>query len=132
MAAARGDTLLGIMKDNSESMARSAANAAYAMPKVYSILAPSSLNRTVANGECYRVALSQRNNFGFALHARTLLDNDKLSSIEIASRFGKQNRNLKRKNEISVHVLMQAIKVALHVLQKQRGRSVLTLIVAFL
>jgi len=47
-AGATADTLLGIVKDNAESMTHSATNAAYAMPKVYSILTPTSLNWTVA------------------------------------------------------------------------------------
>jgi hypothetical protein len=86
-------------------MTHSTTKAAYAMPKVYSILTPRSLNWTVVNGEYYSVALSQWHNFGPALHARTLLGNNRLSSGEIASRFGQQNRNLERKHEISVKVL---------------------------
>jgi len=104
-AGATAHTLLGIVKDNAESMTHSTTKAAYAMPKVYSILTPRSLNWTVVNGEYYSVALSQWHNFGPALHARTLLGNNRRSSGEIASRFGQQNRNLERKHEISVKVL---------------------------
>src|SRR5262249_9076010 len=103
----------------------------YTMPKVDAVFAPRSLDWSVVNGERYSVALSQRHNFSPALHARTLLGNDKLSPGEVALRFRQQNRNLKRTDEICVNGLVQTIKVTLHILQKQRSRSVLTLTVAY-
>jgi hypothetical protein len=50
------------------------------------------------------------------LHARALLGDDEFTSSEIAVGFGQKNRDLKRKHEVSVKVLMETIKVTLHVL----------------
>jgi hypothetical protein len=77
------------MKDNAKRMTHSAPNATHAMPKVNAVFAPRSFDWTVMDGECDRIALSQRYDFGPALHARTLLGDDKFSTGEIAPRLGK-------------------------------------------
>jgi hypothetical protein len=50
--------LLGVVKDNPESVAHTAANAAHTMPKVDAIFAARSFDWAIVDGECYRVTLS--------------------------------------------------------------------------
>jgi hypothetical protein len=45
--------------------------------------------------------LAQRHHFGAALHARALLGEDEFAAHEIPSRFGEQDRNLRREGEIA-------------------------------
>ena len=60
------------------------------------------------------------------------LKNGKLTASEITFGIREQDRDLQRECEFAVKILMQAIEVARNVLQQQRSRSRLTLIVTLL
>ena len=68
------------------------------------------------------LALPQRHDLGARLHARALLGQHELAAREIALRLGQQERDLQRKHMLAVEILMQAVVVALAVLQQQRRR----------
>jgi hypothetical protein len=71
------------------------------------------------NREGNGVASPEGHNFYSALHARTLFCQDKLTAGEIPSWLGKQDRYLKRKSELTIQILMQAVEVTGDVLKKQ-------------
>ena len=57
------------------------------------------------------------------MHTGPLLCEHKFSPGEISLWLGKQDRDLDRKDVLSVKILMQAVVVARIVLQEQRGGS---------
>ena len=57
------------------------------------------------------------------MHAGPLLREHEFAAGEISLRLGKQDRDLDRKDVLSVKILMQAVIVARAVLQEQRGGS---------
>ena len=78
----------------------------------------------------HRIALGERHHFGAALHARALFGQHEFAAGEILAGLGQQDRHLQRKGEIAIEILMQAIKIAGAVLEKQRRRSRLAVFVA--
>jgi hypothetical protein len=114
------------VKYDADRVTHAASKAAYAMPQIDAICASRALNGPIAYREGHRIALPQRDYLGTALHSWALLREDELSASEILLRFGKQDRNLERKGEIAVEVLMQAIEIPRDVLQQQRRRPGLT------
>ena len=98
------------------------AHAADAVAQIDAINAFRPLHRAVMHGEEDAVALAERHHFRAALHARPPLGQHEFAAAEIAPRRREQDRDLQRKGELAVEILMQAIKVAGGVLQKQRRR----------
>ena len=78
-------------------MTVSRPDAADAVPQVDAIRAARTLNGPVMNCENNGVALTERHDHRPALHARTLLRHDELSSSEVRAGVGKQNGQLERK-----------------------------------
>ena len=81
-----------------------------------------SLNRTLAHGEDHPVALPQAHDLGARLHARALLGQHELAAGKVPPRRRQQDRDLQRKDDLAVDVLMQAIVVARAIAQQQRRR----------
>src|SRR5262249_31209802 len=111
------ERLLRVVKDNADRMAHTAADAADAVAEIDPISAFRSLYRPVVYREGNRIAFTQRDYFGPALHPRTLFSQDKLSAGEVAFGLGKEDCDLQREGEVAVWVLMQAVEVARNVLQ---------------
>ena len=68
------------------------------------------------------VALVERHDLGPGLSARPLLRQHELATREIPSRGRQEDGDLQREHVLPVHVLMQAVVVALGVLQEERRR----------
>ena len=99
------------MKNHAQRMALTAANATHAMAKIDTVRAASALNRTTVDREDHGVTLTQRDDLGPRLHARSLLREHELAAGEICSGFRQQNRDLQRKHMLAVKILMQAVVV---------------------
>ena len=84
------------------------------------------------NGEGDRITLSKRDDLGATLHAWPLFGQDKLPAGEIRIRLREEDRNLDRKEEIAIEILMEAVEVTGNVLQQQRRRPHLAGIMASL
>jgi len=94
--------LLRVVKDNADRMAHTAADAADAVAEIDPISAFRSLYRPVVYREGDRIAFTQRDYFGPALHSRTLFSQDKLSAGEVAFGLGKEDCDLQREGEVAV------------------------------
>ena len=68
------------------------------------------------------IALAQRHDLGARLHARALLGQHEFAAGEVPAGLGQQDRDLEREDVLAVEVLVQAVVVALAVLQEQRRR----------
>ena len=84
------------------------------------------------HGERDRIALAQWHQLGAALHSRALFRQDEFAPGKVFFRFREPDRDLKRKREVTVEVLMQAVEIAWHILEQQRRRTCLTSVVALL
>ena len=100
------------------------------MAHVDAIGAARALHRPLAHREDDPVALAERHHLGARLHARPLLGQHELAAGEVASGLGEQDRDLERKEMLSVDVLMQAIVVARAIAQQKRRRPRLTRLMA--
>jgi hypothetical protein len=94
------------VKYDADCVTHAASDAAYAMPQIDAICASRTPNGPIVYCEGHRITLPQWDYLGAALHSWPLLREDELSASKIFLRFGKQDRNLERKGEIAVEVLM--------------------------
>jgi hypothetical protein len=108
------------MKNDASSVAPAGSKPADTVAQIHSIAAFRTLNRPVVYGEYDGVALLQRNNLGSALHAGPLLCQHEFTTGEVLAGHREQDRDLQRKRQISIEVLVQAVEVARHILQQQR------------
>ena len=65
-------------------------------------------------------APAERDHLGARLHARPLLGEHEFAAQEVSSRRGQEKSGLQREDVLAVEILMQAVVVALAVLQKER------------
>ncbi len=93
-----------------------------AMAQVNAIEPARALHRPVMHSKDHRIALPQRHHLGPRLHPRPLLGQHELAAGEIAPWFRQQDRDLQRKHVLAIEVLVQAVVVALAILQQQRRR----------
>ena len=61
------------------------------------VVAAGAGDRTLVDRKDHRVALSERHDLAFRLHARALLDQQEFAAGEIAARRAQQHRRLQRK-----------------------------------
>ena len=113
-------------------MTVSRPDAADAVPQVDAIRAARTLNGPIMNCENDGVALAERHDHRPALHARTLLRHNELSSGEVRTGIGQQNGQLERENVLAVDVLVEAVVVADSILKQKRRRPRLSGMVATL
>ena len=106
------------MENDADGVALTRTQAAHAVAQVHAVSPLDALYGPVANREYDRISLFQRNHLDPALHTRALFRQDKLAAGEVLPRFGQQDRCLQWKNQFTVKVLMQAVKVAANVLQQ--------------
>ena len=74
------------------------------------------------HGGDHGVALLERGHLDPALHARALLGQHELAAGEVPPRLGEEDRDLERKGEVAVEILVQAVEVAGNILQQQWRR----------
>jgi len=80
------DGLLGIMKDNAQSVTSSGAQTADAVPQIDAINPTRPLHRTVVHGKGHGVTLVKRDDLRARLHARPLLRHNELPTGKISYR----------------------------------------------
>src|SRR6185437_10151319 len=73
---------LSIVKDNAQCVTVSGAKPADAVAHFHAIDAFCALDRALVDGKDHRIALTQRNDFGAALHPRPLLGEDEFAALE--------------------------------------------------
>ena len=122
----QSESLLGVMKNDSQGRAISRSQTTDAMPEIHAIVPTLALNWPLVYGEGHSVSFSERHHFGTRLHARTLFDQNKFAASEILSRLRQQNRNLDGKYMLPVQILVKAIEIAWSVSKQQRRRAALT------
>src|SRR4051812_3268887 len=108
------------MKDHAKGMAMAGPYPAHAMAQVDAVESARALHRPVMHGKGHRIALRERHHLRSRLHPRPLLRQHELAAGEIVPRFREQDRDLQRKYMFAIEVLMQAVVVALAILQQQR------------
>src|ERR1700722_16646014 len=113
-------------------MPHSGPDTADAVPEIDAIVSFGALNRPVVDREGNGIALAQRNDLGATLHSRALLGQDELAAGEILPRLGEKDRHLDRECEVAVEILVKTVEVAGDILQQQRRRARLALIVTLL
>ena len=86
-------------------------------------MALRALDRPIVDGEGHGIALGEGHHLDAALHARPLLGQREFAAGEVAARLRQQDRDLDRKGEVAVEVLVQAVEVAGDILQQQRRRA---------
>ena len=102
----------GVVKDHSQRVAVTGAQATDPVAHVDAEAAARPPHRPMMHREDHALALRKRHDLGARLHARPLLRENEFASGEILARPRQQERDLQRKDEIAVEVLMQAIEIA--------------------
>src|SRR5262245_21488967 len=114
-----------VVKDDSDGMTPARAHSADTMAKIHAIAALGALDGPVVHGEGDRIALPERHHLGAGLHSGPLLGEHELAAGEIDAWFRQKDRDLDRKGELAVEILMQAVEVAGNILQQERRRPCL-------
>lgn len=118
------------MKDDAERMAMSGSNEAHAVAHRHPVEAAHPTHRALMHWKNNRVAAPERNNFGPRLPPRALFGQHEFTAFELIARFGQQDRDLERKQDFSVAILVQAIEVVHSVFEHKWRRLDLPGIVA--
>lgn len=96
------------MEDNAQRVPIPAMQAAHTVTHVDAIAAPGASYGAVVDCEGDGVAVLQRNDVDPALHSRALFGEDEFAAGEILAGYGEQDRDLDRKDQPAVKILMQA------------------------
>src|SRR4030095_16522830 len=107
-------------------------NSADAVTKGGAIVAARAPNWSMMNGKDDRVALVRSEHFDARLAARLLLREHKFAAVKIPSPLAQKEGDLKRKQNLTVQILVQAIEITRTVLQHQRRRPILACAVTLL
>src|SRR4030095_13598718 len=89
--------------------------------------AARAVDRPVAGREYDRLAALERDRAAARLLARPLLHEQELAAFEVDARPREQDRDLERKGDSAIQVLVQVVEAARLVVQEQRRRAPLTL-----
>lgn len=90
------------MENNSQGVPAAQANRADSVAQVGPVIAPRAADRTMINGEDYRVALVRREHFDAGLPARLLLREDEFAALEVPAALAQKESRLKRKEDLAV------------------------------
>src|SRR5258708_39112445 len=97
------------MENDADCMPVPRPDAADAVPQVYAIGAARTLHGTIVNRENNAVSLTERHDHRPALHARTPLRHDELSTSEVDAGVGEKDSQLKRTAMLRAEVRMQSV-----------------------
>src|SRR5262245_39529772 len=101
-----------VVEDESDGVPHPGTEAAHTVAEVHAIAALRPLHWPVVDGKGYGITLPKRHDLGAALHARPLLGQDELAAGEVLAGLGQEDRDLDRKGEIAVEILVEAVEVA--------------------
>src|SRR5712692_1015826 len=88
-------TLLRVMKNNSQGIPAAGANRADAVAQMGAVITPRAADRTMVDGEDDRVALVRREHFDARLPARLLFGKDELAAGKILPALAQEEGDLK-------------------------------------
>src|SRR5947209_10751412 len=94
----------GIVEDHPERMAMTGAHLAHAVAQVHAVVAPPAPNRARVDRKQHAVALAQQHDGAARLHARPLLGEHELATLEVDAGLGEQDSDLERKDVLAVQV----------------------------
>ena len=121
-----------VVEDDSGGEPRATAHAAHTMTEIHPVVALRAPHWTAMDCEGHRITLAKGNDFDTALHARPLFGQDEFAAHEIDTGLREEDRDLDRKCEIAIEVLVQAVEVSRDIMQQKRRWARLTGVVASL
>src|SRR5438445_7609546 len=113
-------SLLCIVKDDAQRVARAAVHAANAVAQIDAVVAARAFHRPVARRKNDRLPAIGEDHLRLGLRAGLLLDKDEFSAFPIAPLLANQEYHLQRKADLAVEILMQTIETAGVVVQHER------------
>lgn len=114
------------MKDQAERAAAAATNAGNSMPNLGAVDAPAALPGTFADRKDRCTTLLKSDDFSPRLHAGTLFDEDKFTTVKVDARAVEHDHCLQREVDWPVEILMQAVVVAGAIAEQQWRRPALS------
>ena len=125
-------SLLCIVKDDAQGVARAAVHAANTVAQIDAVVAARAFHRPVTRGKNDRLSAVGEDHLRLGLRAGLLLDMDEFSTFPIAPLLAKQKYHLQRKADLAVEILMQTIETAgLVVKHERRGLGLPGLVANF-
>ncbi len=112
----------GVMKDDADCMALAGADPAHPMAQVDAIHAARALHRSMMDREDHPVSLAERYDLSARLLAWTLLREHEFATREVLLRDRQEEGDLQREDMLAIEILMQAVVIALAVVQEERCR----------
>src|SRR5437773_9707600 len=117
-----GSGSLGVMEDDADRMALARAHPAHAMTQVDARHATRALHWPMMDREDHAVSLAERYDLGTRLHARPLLCKHEFAAREVVPRYRQEEGDLQWEDMLAIKILMQAVVIALAVVQEERCR----------
>src|SRR5262250_364815 len=112
--------LLGVMKNDAESVPRPPRDRAHAVTHRRPVPAARAARRSVSGGEDDHLTLLGGDRLAPRLRARPLLDEEEVAALVIHAPTAEERGDLERKGDVAVEVLVQAVVAADLVVQEQR------------
>src|ERR1700722_1690514 len=109
------------MENDAEGAATAGADSADAVPLIEPVPAARAARRPMIDRENDHIALLQRHDLDPRLRARPLLEESELAAGEILAGAAQEKGCLKRKDEGTIEILMQAV-IAFGLIAQQQGR----------
>src|SRR5260370_12493767 len=132
MGSGSGRGLLGIVEYDAERVTLARPQAADAVAHCHPVRSAGAFDRSMVDREDHRLALLQRHDFAPRLRPRPLFDEQELAAGKVRLGVTEQHRQLQRKYEVAVQILVQAIVIAGSVFEQERGWPLLAGFVALL
>src|SRR5262245_64761533 len=119
-----------VVEDQSEREALARSDGRDAVPDRRCRPASCRFDWSLARGEDEAVAERKHRRGSAGLRSRTLLDEQELASGVVDARFAEIDDDLEWKHQVAVEISMQGVPVALAVPEQDRGRLLLSGVVA--
>jgi hypothetical protein len=98
--------------------------------QAHSISSAGALHRAVMHRKDHAISLTEQHDFSPRLHPWLLFHQHELTTGQVLTWSREEKRNLQRKDEITINVLVKTIEIAYIVLQQKRSGPNLSLTVA--
>ena len=121
-----------VVENDSDGVPHAGTDPAHAVAEVHPVVAVGPPHRPVMDCERRSIASLKRHDLGAALHARPLFGQDELATGEILPGLRQEDRDLDRKGDIAVKVLVEAIEITRDISEQKRRGTRLASVVASL
>src|SRR5687768_12253280 len=122
--------LLRVVEDHAEGVALPAGETAHGVAHGGAKVAARALDGAVARGEDQDLALVGVDRLALGLRARALLDQQEVAALVVDAAPAQEAGELEREDDVAVEVLMQTVVAAGLVVEQERRRLRLALLVA--